>query len=240
MRVMPPSTMYRRTVPGLRPSACAAAVSALAAPFPAWADDSQQWLQVHARVDLSKVLVLQQEATARFSDERRGLYEIESAALIGYRLPNKVSLWAGYVHNPSYAAGAFTGVERRVREQVTIDDFARIGRVSLSARVRMEQRWRDGVAGTGWRTRPYLELAVPLGGKSAPTLSLTQEAFINMNTTPFQTRTGLERIRTGVALSFPLDRALKLEAGYLNQHHFVITGPDKGDHILTISVQLSL
>lgn len=216
-----------------------APVLAVSLSAPARADEFQQWLYLSARAPLSRSLVLQDELIARLSDDRGGLYEIENSLLLGYKLPHRVTLWAGYVHNPNYAAGEFSVMERRAREQITVDDFAAIGRASVSARLRLEQRWRDGIAGTGWRARPYLKLAVPLGGKSAPVLNLSQEAFVNLNNTAYQTSDGLERLRTAIALSFSVAKAVKLEAGYLNQHRFVANAPDTDDQVLTASLGLS-
>lgn len=202
-------------------------------------DDFQQWLGASAKIDLADKLVLQDEIVARFSDDRDGLYEIENSLLLGYKLTDKVTAWAGYVHNPNYAAGDFTVMERRAREQVTIDNFAKLGGALLSARLRLEQRWRDGVDGTAWRARPYVKIGVPLGGKSAPTLNLTAEPFINLNNASFQSVDGLERLRSAASLSFPVSKAVKLEAGYLNQRRFVRGGPDTDDHTLTLSLGFS-
>ena len=219
------------------PLASLALLSGLAAP--ARADDFQQWLMLPARVDLSDKVVVQNELFVRFSDGRGGLYEVENTLALGYKLPGKVMVSAGYTHNPQYDAGDFTVMERRAREQVTIDDFARIGPVSLSARLRFEQRWRDGVDGTGWRARPYVKLAIPLGGNGAATLNLSEEAFFNLNNTAFQSKDGLDRLRTAAAVSFPVADAVKLEVGYLNQYRFVSGGPDEADHAVTASVGLS-
>ena len=210
-----------------------------ALPAPAMADDFQQWLSVSAKTDVSSRVTVSNELIARFSDDRSGLYELENSLLIGYKLNSKIAAWAGYVHNPSYNSGDFTVMERRAREQVTIDSFAKFGTASLSARLRLEQRWRDGVAGTGWRARPYLKLALPLGEKTAPTLNLTEEAFIDLNNTAFQSKDGFDRLRTTASLSLPLSKAVKLEAGYLNQHRFVSNGPDTDDHVLTASIGLA-
>lgn len=206
---------------------------------PTRADDFQQWVQLGAKVDLSDKLVLSDEIIARISDERGGLYEIENSLLLGYQLSKNVAAWAGYVHNPNYVAGDFTIMERRAREQLTVDNFAKVGPASLSARLRLEQRWRDGIEGTGWRVRPYVKLGVPLGGRAAPTLNLTAEPFINLNNTSFQSVDGLERLRSAASLSFPVNGVVKLEAGYLNQHRFVRGGPDTADHALTVSLGLS-
>jgi hypothetical protein len=213
--------------------ACAPAAPAVAQ------DDFQQWLTLSAKVDLSARLAVQNELVSRFSDDRGGLYEIENSLLLGYKLPGKVTLWAGYVHNPNYAAGDFTVMERRAREQVTVDDFAKIGAASLSARLRLEQRWREGAVGTAWRVRPYIKLAVPLGSKTAPTLNVTAEPFINLATTAFQSVEGLERSRSAIALSFPIGKGVKLETGYLNQHRFVRGGPDTDDHAITAALGFS-
>ena len=217
-----------------------AAIVASLAPQTALArSDFQQWVGPSVSIKASDRLRVSAESIFRFSDDRNGLYEIENNILLGYKLNDKVTVWAGYVHNPNYNAGDFTVMERRAREQVTFDNIARLDKASLSARVRLEQRWRDGIDGTGWRVRPYAKLGIPLGGKSAPTLNLTNEAFLNLGKTSFQTTDGLDRMRTAAALSFPLSKTLKLEAGYLNQHRFVRNGPDHDDHALTGTVSLS-
>ena len=86
---------------------------------------------------------IQNELIARFSNDRDGLYEIENVTLVGYKLDDHVTAWAGYVHNPQYNGGDFTVMERRAREQLTFDNIAKFGKASLSARMRLEQRWRD-------------------------------------------------------------------------------------------------
>ena len=209
-------------------------------PAPALArSDFQQWATASVSVKASDKIRISNELVARFSDDRNGLYEIENSLLLGYKLNDKVTAWAGYVHNPNYNSGDFTVMERRAREQLTFDNIAKLGKASLSARMRLEQRWRDGIDGTGWRVRPYVKLGVPLGGKTAPTLNLTNETFVNLNTTSFQSQDGLDRMRTAASLSFPLSSTLKAEAGYLNQHRFVRGGPDNDDHAITGSISLS-
>src|SRR5881392_3163273 len=133
-----------------------AALGLLAAsPSAAKAADSQVWTTGSATIRLADHWRLSQELVARFSDNRNGLYEIESNTLIGYRLNKVTTLWAGYTHDPQYSAGHFTVLERRAREQATFDNFAALGSGKLGGRVRVEERWRDGIAGTGWRLRPY-------------------------------------------------------------------------------------
>ncbi len=218
----------------------ALALSALSASEAQAKDDFQQWATASATIKLSDRFRLSNELVARFSDNRNGLYELENSLLLGYKINDHVTAWAGYVHNPNYNAGDFTVMERRAREQFTFDNVAKFGKASISARIRLEQRWRDHIDGTAWRLRPYVKMAIPLGGKTAPTLNLSEEWFVNLNNTGFQTTDGLDRMRTAASLSLPVTAEIKLEAGYLNQHRFVGNGPDLDDHVLTGGIGLSL
>jgi hypothetical protein len=225
----------------MKPAGAAALLVALAYSIPAAAaDDTQLWTGGNVTVKLSDRWRVAEEITARFSDHKNGLYEIESNTLLGYRLSKAVTVWAGYTHDPQYSGGDFTVMEHRAREQVTFDNFAQVGRGRLSGRIRMEQRWRDGLDGTGWRVRPFLKYALPLrkGGRTAFVASA--EPFLNLNTTAFQRTSGFDRIRTFVGLSAPLVKNVTADVGYLNQHTFVPHGPDSDDHVASISLNVSL
>jgi hypothetical protein len=202
------------------------------------ASDEQVWANGSATVKLSDRWRLQEELTGRFSDKKDGLYEVESNTLLGYRLNKVVTLWAGYTHDPQYSGGDFTVMEHRAREQVTLDGFAKLGKGKLNGRVRLEQRWRDGIDGTGWRLRPYLKYSVPIAGKTA--LNVSTEPFFNLNTTTFQRQSGLDRVRNLATISTPLTGKLTGEAGYMNQHGFVRGGPDTSDNIAYFGMSLSL
>lgn len=211
----------------------------MAAPAAA-ADDSQLWVGGSVTAKLSNKWRASEELTTRFSDDRRGLYEIESNTLLGYSIGPGVALWAGYTHNPQYSEGDFTIMEHRAREQVTFDNFATLGQGKFNGRVRMEQRWREGVDGRGWRVRPWLKYSLPVHKGSKTALVLSTEFFFNVNRTEFQRTRGLDRVRSLVGISTPLAKNIMLEAGYLNQHTFVRRGPDNDDHVASIAMSLSL
>jgi hypothetical protein len=203
-------------------------------------EDSQIWGSANVNVKLSDKWRFQQELTTRFSDNRDGLYEVESVTMLGYRPAKDVTVAAGYVHNPQYAGGDFTVMEHRAREQVTFDNVARIGASKLSARMRMEQRWREHVDGTGWRMRPYVKFSLPLATGSKTSLVLSSETFVNLNTTPFQKQDGLDRMRNFIGINTPITKSVSAEFGYLNQHGFVRGGEDTSDHVASVSLSLSL
>jgi hypothetical protein len=235
MKINAPSTRAQRT------AILAASLLAAVLTTPAQArEDSQIWGSANVNVKLSDKWRFQQELTTRFSDNRDGLYEVESVTMLGYRVAKDVTLAAGYVHNPQYAGGDFTVMEHRAREQVTFDNVARIGAGKLSARMRMEQRWREHVDGTGWRMRPYVKFSLPLAKGSKTSLVLSSETFVNLNTTPFQKQDGLDRMRNFIGINTPITKQVSAEFGYLNQHGFVRGGEDTSDHVASLSLSLSL
>lgn len=192
-----------------------------------------------ATVNLGGNFKLSQDLTTRFSDNRNGLYEIESNTLLGYSVSKKVTLWAGYTHDPNYAAGDFTVMEHRAREQVTFDNVAKIGGGTLSGRLRLEQRWREGIDGTAWRFRPYVKYNLPFRPGHKTALVLSHESFIDLNSTSFQRVEGEERMRNAIAVTTPLTSHVNLEVGYLNQYSFVPNGPDNDDHAATVTLGFS-
>jgi hypothetical protein len=85
-----------------------------------------------------------------------------------------------------------------------------------------------------------VKFSLPLrkGGKTA--LVLSNETFINLNTTSFQRTEGIDRMRNLIAINTQLTKTMNLEAGYLNQHGFVRNGEDTSDHVASLSLSLSL
>jgi hypothetical protein len=215
-----------------------AAISALGTPARA-RDDAQLWVGGNANIKLGGGFRLQQEVIGRFSDDRGGLYEIESNTLLGYALADKVTIWAGYTHDPNYNGGDFAVMEHRAREQVTFDNIIRLGGGTLSGRLRLEQRWREGLDGTAWRFRPYVKYSLPLRPGHKTALVLSHESFFNLNSTSFQDGEGEERMRNAIAINTPIAPRISLEIGYLNQHGFVPHAPDNDDHAATLTLGMS-
>ena len=199
-------------------------------------EDTQYWQTVNVGVALPSNLKLSSETVFRTS-EARGLYEIEENLMVGYKVDKHVTAWLGYTHDPNYSHGSFTVMEHRFRQQVNVDNFAAIGKVKLSGRIRMEERWREGITGTGWRIRPQVKAVLPLRGKVS--LTASHESFIDLNTTSFQRVHGYDRMRNAMSVGVPLSKQIGIDVGYLNQHGFVRNGPDTSDHVLTAGISAS-
>jgi hypothetical protein len=201
---------------------------------------SQLWTSGSVTVKLSDKWNLSQDLTARFSDTKHGLYELETNTLVGYQLSKSVSVWAGYDHDPQYSGGHFTIMEQRLVEHLVSSNLGKLGNGQFSGRVRLEQRWRDGQNGTEWRLRPYLRYTVPFSSRSKVGLTLSEEPFFDLNTTSFQSVHGLERLRSLVAITTPIGKHLSADIGYMNQHGFVPHNADTNDNVAYFSVGLKL
>lgn len=218
---------------------CMFGVAMAACPTRALArDDAQLWLTGAATVRIGDRWRFSQEVIVRLSDNRAGLSEIESNSLLGYRLAPRLTVWAGYTHDPTYDGGRLAAMERRAREQVTLEDI-RLGPARAMLRLRTEQRWRDGLDGTGWRVRPFVRIAVPLHAQGATGIAFSHESFINLNRNAFQTIAGEDRMRNALALYTPVAKGVNVELGYLNQYRFATGAAGGSDHAATASINLS-
>ena len=199
-------------------------------------EDTQYWQTLNVSVAVPGNFKISNE-TVRRSSDARGFYEIENNFMIGKKVNKVVTLWLGYTFDPQYNHGTFRLREHRFRQQINFDNFAVLGKVKLSGRVRMEERWREGQPGTAWRLRPQLKASTPLARKT--TISVSSEAFIDLNNTGFQTVDELERMRNAVYITVPLTKQISFDFGYLNQHAFVPNGPDNSDNVLTTGLSAS-
>ncbi|MCC6925813.1 DUF2490 domain-containing protein [Novosphingobium sp.] len=209
---------------------CGAANPAMAS------EDTQYWQTATLNVALPDGFKIQNETVFR-SGEAKGFYELENTLSVGKKVNKVVTLWLGYTFDPQYSHGNFTRREHRARQQVSFDNFAKLGKVKLSGRLRLEERWREGLPGTAWRLRPQVKASMPLAGKV--NLSIANETFINFNNTAFQGNDGLDRMRNSISVSMPITKQITVEVGYLNQHTFAAHGTDNGDHVLTSGLSLS-
>lgn len=199
-------------------------------------EDTQYWQTISVGVALPDDFKLSNETVFRTSDAR-GFYEVENSLMVGKKLDKHVTVALGYVFNPQYDHGDFVLREHRFRQQVSIDNFAKLGEVKLSGRVRLEERWREGISGTGWRLRPYVKASTPLAGKTS--LTVSHESFFNLNKVPFQSVGGYDRMRNAVMVGIPIGKKFTFDIGYLNQHGFKRGGPDTSDHVFNAALNAS-
>lgn len=184
-----------------------------ALPSVAEADDGQVWLSANARGPIAGRVELGVEAIERFGrDGEGGLYESENVAMLGFRF-DRATLAAGYVRDIAYH-GAGATIEQRARQDFSVDHLATIGGLVIGARLRAEERWRDGSSGTGVRIRPFVRLTLPVTGKL--NLLASHESFVNLGGGAGQ-RGGYDRARDFLGVGVPMTKRVRVEIGYLNQ-----------------------
>lgn len=213
-----------------------AAIAVLASPAMAGTgDDAGLWTALEVSGPVRDRLLFTATARARIGEDEDGLYESELSTFLGYRITDKVSVWAGYARFGLYERNEPTEVEDRLRQQITADLGKALGG-SLSSRVRLEQRFRKD-AGTGWRLRPQLAFSRPFT-KDGPALVLSHESFIELNDTSLGQNAGYRRMRNFAGISVPLSKVFKAQFGYLNQADFD-RGGDSIKHILDTTLSLA-
>lgn len=182
-------------------------------PSAARADDGQVWLGLNARGPVAGRVELGVETIERFGrDDEGGLYESENSAMLGFRFEH-ATLAAGYVRDIVYRGGGAV-IEQRARQDFSVDHIATIGPLAVGARLRVEERWRDGSSGTGVRIRPFVRLTLPVAGKL--NLLASHESFVNLGGGAGQ-RGGYDRARNFIGFGVPLTKRVGVEIGYLNQ-----------------------
>ncbi|WP_168554370.1 DUF2490 domain-containing protein [Novosphingobium sp. SG720] len=218
----------------------ALAATCMLAPGAARADtDTQGWGGLTVTAKAGPHWRVSNETILR-TGNTRGFYELEDNFMVGYKLDKTFTVWLGYTHDPNYLHGDFAVMERRFRQQVSFDNFAHLGPVRFNGRMRLEQRWRDNMPGTGWRLRPFIKASLPVAKDSKVMIVASHESFIDLNKTIFQTVNGEERMRNFIGVNAPITKTLSVEAGYLNQHGIRPGKLDSSDHVASVALTLAL
>lgn len=212
-----------------------AALAVVAAPLRAQAprrtrENLNAWATIVGDVQLSPRWFVDYDFSLRRSGPLREWQQLFPRASVRYRLNPTVQLNVGVARPETYPYGklpvAFRFPERRIWEQVMLSQSA--GRVALTHRYRVEQRWTGRVALVGgkeevqnWvrtnRARYRIGALVPLQGKSTENgefyANLNGEVLMNWGANV--TGNVFDQYRANAMLGYRHSRRLRLEAGYL-------------------------
>ncbi|MBU3921238.1 DUF2490 domain-containing protein [Hyphomonas sp.] len=155
---------------------------------------------------------------------------IEIRPGVSYRLDSGMKVSGGYLFGSTRRAGPDRR-EHRLWQQLSYD-IAELGGGKLGGRTKMEERWREGADGTGWRLRQQLAYDAPITGTKLK-LNLSDEATIGLNTTGWGHSEGMQENRAKAVIKWKTGN-LDWEAGYMNQYRNGINGADDqyNDHIV--------
>ena len=200
---------------------------------PAWAqEDTQAWASVVASGAVRGDLFVWLEAQARATDDVGGGSQIILRPAIGARIGRDAHAVAGYAFVRTDPAVGATTREHRPWQQVQFVPLRRRGAPLLISRTRLEQRMVEGRDGTGWRLRQFVRAQLPIARAGTIQAVAFTEGFLNLNTTRWGVRDGIDQWRTFVGVGFPVAARARLEPGYLNQRVFR-PGNDRVNHVLS-------
>jgi hypothetical protein len=197
--------------------------------------DHQLWLQTNGTVTIGSREKVTLEGIGRFSDRADGFSHAEAGLLFTHTMEGGIELSIGYRHVEDWNRGVALPNEERLRQMILVPFGS-----GFSGRLRLEERFNSSGSEIGVRLRPRLGFDTPLNDKGLK-LFVTQEHFLNLNTTGWGQRGGYERMRNATGLSFGLGGKLRGEVGYLNQYRFGRDGRrDQMDHAATFTLSFNV
>jgi hypothetical protein len=176
------------------------------------------------------------EFVLRTRDGVDDLDVIVGRGALGYDLTDRSSAWLGFGVIPSFPIAGGTQVEKRLFEQYLWSGRGLGG--SLALRTRLEQRWAETNSGLAWRVRQQVRYVRPFSSGSHYALVATEEFLAHLNDTRRYDQ-GFDQNRVFGGISRTVNARLRFEAGYLNQFQHSIAGPDRLNHILSITTTLA-
>ena len=180
-------------------------------PGTAWARDPQGWSQLSVTADIGSGWRLNGEVSGRTEANERER-QVLARAQVGHRLGDDATLWLGYARAETIDDDRRNGLEQRATGQLDWD-VAKLGRVTLASRTRLEARRFRGGEDTSWRFREQVRLLYRVG---AVQLAAGLEPFFALNRTDNAPRR-FEQMRYTANVLIPLNDAMVLDVGYLNQ-----------------------
>jgi len=200
-------------------------------------EDGQAWGTVLVQGSIKNDLLFWAEAQARFTDDASRLGQILIRPAIGVRLTKDVSAHLGYAYVRTDPETGAAIDEHRLWEQLIFPILRNRRGLFVWGRSRIEQRFFEGRADTGWRWRQFVRAQLPLrpGGRIAGVVF--SEGFFAFNSTDFGARAGLDQWRNFIGVSLPVAKGVAIEPGYLNQTLFR-SGQDRMNHIFNTTLSI--
>jgi hypothetical protein len=169
----------------------------------------------------------------RFKDDANSLGVQIYRPAIGYQVNEDLAVWLGYARVIS-DAGEQNIHEDRIWQQATFNITQLFGGV-LSGRTRLEQRFRDDIAGdTGHRIRQFFRWSKPLADNWS--IVVWDELFIGLNDADWGQLSGFDQNRLYVGPAYQLSDKWRVEAGYMHN----VINPPGGDNNRQTNHNLSI
>jgi Protein of unknown function (DUF2490) len=203
-------------------------------------NDSGQWFALFANGDLQHDALGDDwkwwfDGQVRFFDDTDGFGQSLVRPGIGYNVTDNATLWAGYAWIRTSPEAAEDFDEHRAWQQLTWSEQLHATKFDL--RSRLEERFVETGADTGWRFRQLAAARRPLPGDSRFTFVLWDEVFFHLNDTDWGADAGFDQNRAFVGLGWKpdSDSTWRVEVGYLHQFIDRPTNDDLSNHLLSVN-----
>lgn len=172
-------------------------------------DDTQQWTTATVAHKIDNHFTLSLASRIRFDDNVSRAKDLMFRPAVKVAVLPPFSMGLGYDYVYSYAANSST--EHRIWEQaglkIDLDDL------SIGNRLRVEERFIEGVSGVVVRARFRLRLAHPLGDSDWQVIG-SNEVFVNLSNRGAGPVSGFEQNRLFGGLGRTLWNDVRFEFGY--------------------------
>lgn len=205
----------------------------LSAPLQAADHDAQIWTSANVSVDVSKKIVVTMEAVGRFTDNASRTGQTILRPSIGYKLGKNTTASLGYARVFTDPVGPAETRENRMWQQMAFRIAGDGKGLTVTGRTRLEQRWFEGRNDMGWRLRQQVRATLPVSGNVRG--FVWSEAFLSIDDTSWGQRSGLDRWRNAAGLTVPINKAIAVEPGYINQW-VSVRGTDRVHHIGNVTL----
>ena len=190
----------------------------LAAPAAAVGDDLQAWPQILTTGAVRPDgLAVWAESQLRLDDDIGRVLQKNARLGLGWEGRGGHSVYGGWAWLQTTPRGGATTDEHRVWQQLGYPILKR-GRMQVTGRMRLEQRFREEAPGTAHRLRQMLRAQYRLGEAGAPSLVAHSELFTEFADTRWGVKArAYDQVRSFAGVRLPVSPKLAVETGYFNQ-----------------------
>ena len=197
-------------------------------------EDTGYWTTVSAGVPIaerwSAALLVQTRSTNDFGDLERTVIRPS----VSYTANNLLRLTVGY--DAHFIELARDRVEHRIWQQWSAKWLA--APVSVSSRIRLEERFLEDVDGTAVRLRLKGQMVVPISESNLSAVA-SNEYFVGLNDLDQGSQSGFDQNRAYVGLRYKVNKRHTVQIGYQLQHIDRGSREDISVHQLQLSLSLN-
>lgn len=170
------------------------------------------------------------EGVERFGDYNSRVTQQMFRPGLGYALNEQTSFWLGTAWIDTRAPLTPKPVEeKRIWQQLLW--VKKYPHLTLTSRLRFEQRFFSNNPSVGWRVRKMLKMVSPLVSNPKWSFVGSDELFWHKSNIPVRQVTGVDQNRLFMGMGYKINKAITLEVGYLNQY---IIRPNNADFLANI------